>query len=339
MNGAWIINAGIAVPVDGATACKQIGTADLVWVHAQAGVGAGPNAIADYAEIPDYARSALLAQETRPRFEPIGGTNGDSAGQGGAIINLRGKGVRTDTKGDPLVSLRMWAAKGLVVSVAFHPLAGLETIQDQIAANQIHDPGDLISALADAITDVLDPEIAELGDVLDKIEQDLDSPASALRLRRKVAPVRSMAIQYRRFVVPQRIAIERLATAEYDWLDADDRVKLRTASDRCARMAEELESVRERAAIVHDELTDLRSERLDARGLQISIIATIFLPLTFLTGLMGMNVGGIPFGQPMEAYPMGFWYITGFCVLVAIITAAWFYWRHWPIQDQDRDRD
>jgi zinc transporter len=129
--------------------------------------------------------------------------------------------------------------------------------------------------------------------------------------------------------VPQRIAIERMATADFDWIDAQDRVKLRTAADRCARMAEELESVRERAAIVHDELTDLRSERLDSRGLQISIIATIFLPLTFLTGLLGMNVAGIP----LAAHPHAFWGVSAFCLAVAVLTGGYFYWRHWPDKD------
>ena len=320
MNGAWIINAGVASTIAPDHACAQIGTADLVWIHAQASVGAGPAAISGYAQIPEYARVALLAQETRPRFDAI---------NGGAIINLRGKGLRTDDQGDPLVSLRLWVADGLVVSVAFHHLQGIEPVHALVQSGHVHDPGDLVSALADAITDTMDPEIAALGDELDRIEEGLDSATNPLRLRRRVAPVRSMAIQYRRFVVPQRIAIERMATAEFDWLDAADRLKLRTAADRCARMGEELESVRERAAIVHDELTDLRSERLDSRGLQISIIATIFLPLTFLTGLLGMNVQGIPFAD----HPHAFWGVSIFCLLVSIFTGAYFYWRHWPNRD------
>ncbi len=320
MNGAWIISQGAVTPIDAALACAQIGVADLVWIHAQAGVGAGPAAISGYAQIPEHARIALLAQETRPRLDAV---------HDGAIINLRGKGDRQDDQGDPLVSLRIWVAKGLVVTVAFHPLQGMEPVKALVQSGAVQDPGDLVSALADAITDTLDPEIAELGDALDRIEEGLDSAQNPLRLRRRVAPVRSMAIQYRRFITPQRIAIERMATADFDWLDGDDRIKLRTAADRCARMAEELESVRERAAIVHDELTDLRSERLDSRGLQISIIATIFLPLTFLTGLLGMNVQGIPYADD----PNAFWGVTLFCVIVALATGAYFWWRHWPEKD------
>ena len=62
-------------------------------------------------------------------------------------------------------------------------------------------------------------------------------------------------------------------------------------------MAEELEAVRERSALLHEQLTDLRAEEIDQRSLLISVVAFIFLPLTFITGLLGMNVEGIPYAH------------------------------------------
>src|SRR3546814_10358691 len=79
-------------------------------------------------------------------------------------------------------------------------------------------------------------------------------------------------------------------------------------------MAEELEAVRERAALAHEELTDLRGEQLDRRSLIVSIVALIFLPVTFITGLLGMNVQGIPFAHQ----PWAFWGVFAFCVLIAL---------------------
>ena len=98
-----------------------------------------------------------------------------------------------------------------------------------------------------------------------------------------------------------------------------------TLADRFARMAEELESIRERAAIVHDELTDLRAEELDKRGLVIAIVAFVFLPLTFLTGLLGMNVEGIPYAKE----PWAFWGVVGVCLLVGMGVIGYFVWRRW----------
>ena len=90
-------------------------------------------------------------------------------------------------------------------------------------------------------------------------------------------------------------------------------------------MTEELEAVRERAALLHEQITDLRAEQLDQRALLISIVALIFLPLTFITGLLGMNVAGIPYAKE----PWAFWGVVGFCVALGLVVVAWFARLHW----------
>jgi zinc transporter len=116
-----------------------------------------------------------------------------------------------------------------------------------------------------------------------------------------------------------------LTQLDFDWLADDDRLHIREAADRFARMAEELEAVRERAALLHEQLTDLRAEEIDQRGLLISIVAFIFLPLTFITGLLGMNVKGIPYADE----PWAFWGVVGVCILIGVVVLAWFARRHW----------
>jgi zinc transporter len=137
--------------------------------------------------------------------------------------------------------------------------------------------------------------------------------------------VRSQAISYRRFVTPQRQALERLATLTCGWLEEDDHIHLREAADRFARMAEELEAIRERSALLHEQLTDLRAEQLETRTLILSIVALIFLPLTFITGLLGMNVEGIPYAHS----PWSFWGVVIFCVVVAVGVSGYFIWARW----------
>ena len=169
----------------------------------------------------------------------------------------------------------------------------------------------------------LDPDVAELGDELDEVETMLET-RGVFAMRRKVSALRSQAIGFRRFVTPQRQALEKLAGSQCGWLDDHDRLHLREASDRFARMAEELESVRERAAIVHEELTDLHAEKMDARSLLISIYALVFLPLTFITGLFGMNVP-IPYHDD----PRAFWVVLAVCVLITLGGLFWFFQRRW----------
>jgi zinc transporter len=64
---------------------------------------------------------------------------------------------------------------------------------------------------------------------------------------------------------------------------------------------------------------------IESRSLLISIVALIFLPLTFITGLFGMNVADIPIAQTEHA----FWYITAFCVFMSLAVAAYFAGKSW----------
>jgi zinc transporter len=271
--------------------------------------------VRDQQDIPHIAREALLAQETRPRATLIGD---------GAMVNLRGLGDKPEDDPDPLVSTRFWADRGRVISLCFRTPVAMVIVIERFLAGRITDPGDLISHFAEVTSDLLDPDVAELGDGMDDCEVAVDT-ASILATRRRVTEIRSQAISYRRFVAPQRQALERMAAAEIDWLDEEDRMHLREAADRAARMAEELEAVRERAALIHEELTDRRAEIIDTRALLISIVALIFLPLTFVTGLLGMNVEGIPYAKE----PWAFWGVTGFCLAIALAVLGWFVRARW----------
>lgn len=297
---------------------SHFGNAELLWLHLdgrEADVLTWLNA---QSAIPDVARSALLAVETRPRSDVIGT---------GALINMRGLGKTPEDDPDALVSVRFWAEKGRVISVCFRSPLALDAVVDQFLGGTIKDPGDLLTAFAGAVTAELDPEIASLGDALDAVEASL-ADKGIFANRRKVSALRSKAILYRRFVVPQRQALETLAGSAIEWFDDHDRLHLREASDRFSRMAEELESVRERAAIVHDELTDLHAEQIDGRSLLLSIYALVFLPLTFITGLFGMNVP-----IPAQSDPLAFWVIFGVCVVISLGGVIWFLSKRWVKSD------
>lgn len=191
-------------------------------------------------------------------------------------------------------------------------------------AGAIHDAGDLVSEFARAISKQLDPEVAALGDTLDDCESDLQ-PDNVYGFRQTITRIRSDAIAFRRFVAPDRDALQTLAALDFDWLAEDDRLHIREAADRFARMAEELEAVRERSALLHEQLTDMRAEQLDQRSLLISIVALVFLPLTFITGLLGMNVRGIPYAEE----PWAFWGVIAFCVALAAPIIVYFARKHW----------
>jgi zinc transporter len=204
-------------------------------------------------------------------------------------------------------------------------MSATKHVMAEMEAGKITDPGDLVAAYARQISTELDPQVAGLGDCLDDIETCLEEAKSLFRHRTTITKARSDAISFRRFVAPDRDALLTLAGMDFEWLSEDDRIHIREAADKFSRMAEELEAVRERAGLLHEQITDLRAEQLDQRGLELSVVAFIFLPLTFITGLLGMNVEGIPYAKE----PWAFWGVIAFCVLVGIAVGIYFTWRRW----------
>ncbi|MBJ6122686.1 zinc transporter ZntB [Sphingomonas mollis] len=288
---------------------------DLVWIHLAQIDQETQDWLRGPAGLDDYIVDALTATETRPRCEAFGD---------GAFLNLRGRSKEEPDSSDLLASVRIWAVKGRVFSVTRKPLIAVGAVKQEVTAGRIRDPGDLITAFATAITTDLDPDVAELGDQLDDCEEQLDANR-VFELRRNVSRVRVAAIAYRRFLSPQRSALEKLAALPGDWLGDDDRLHIAAAADRAARMAEELESIRERSALMHETLSDLRAEQIDGRTLIISIVAMVFLPLTFITGLYGMNVAHLPYAQE----PWAFDAIMGVCTTIAVGVVLYFVRRHW----------
>jgi zinc transporter len=289
--------------------------AGLVWIHLTTNDERAKVWLGGEAGLSPYVIEALTATETRPRCDAVGA---------GVVINLRGLSSEELATSDLLASIRIYALGGCVFSVTRKALNALHPVRELIEAGKLLDPGDLIAALSQAITEELDPVVADLGDSLDDCEEQITS-GHAFELRRMVNRARSQAIGLRRFLNPQRAALEKLAAMPNDWLGDDDRLHLSAAADRAARMAEELESIRERAALVHETLTDLRAEQIDQRSLIIAVAAMVFLPLTFITGLLGMNVAGIPYAHE----PWAFWGVFWLCVVMAVAIAFYFIRRHW----------
>jgi len=159
---------------------------------------------------------------------------------------------------------------------------------------------------------------------VDALEDKVLTAESHL-LRTEIAEIRREAIGLRRYLAPQREAMTRLYSERIDWLDELSRVQLREIADRNTRYIEDLDSARERAAVTQEELMGRLSEQMNNRMYVLSIVAALFLPLGFLTGLLGINVGGIPGTDYQPAFLI-------FVVLLILVLALQLWilkWKKW----------
>lgn len=185
-------------------------------------------------------------------------------------------------------------------------------------------PADLVARLGLRAADRLEPLIERLGDNLDGVEELLLSEKFG-DVRTKLSRLRRTLISFRRLVWPQRDVLNTLEIEDLSFFNARDRARLREASARSARLGDELQALSERAVLVHEQILDSRAEQLNRSLLFLAAVTAIFMPLNLLTGLLGMNVAGIPAAD----HPWAFFGVIGGVTLLAAITMLWLRYKKW----------
>ncbi len=276
----------------------------FVWVNVNA-TGAGGRGWLEAAGLDPISLAALSADETRPRCT----VHGDIA-----LMNLRGVNLNPGAEPEDMVAVRLYVSRGLVITVQRRALSALDDLVEAVGSGQgPGSPGELVARLALRLADRAEPVVAALNERIDALEDHVAELAgSPAGLRGELADVRRVSILLRRYLFPQRDALSTFEIEDLGWLAQHDRSRLREAAERVTRLAEELDAIRDRAQVVHDQIMDMRAERMNRQMLVLSVVAAVFLPLGLITGLLGINVGGIP----GAASPHAFWAVCGLLALV-----------------------
>jgi zinc transporter len=218
-----------------------------------------------------------------------------------------------------------WVEKGRVIAVTDMTVEDLLGVTPGRNGNSAPTtPVHVVMRVALRAADRLEPMLDRLSDKADDLEEEvLRAPTDRTRVGLNM--VRRSAIMLRRTVLPQRDALTTLETAAYAWFTQRDRSRLREAVGWMNRLAAEIGNFTERAALVHDQIIDRRAEQLNRSLLILAAVTTIFMPLTLITGLIGMNVAGIPFADS----PWAFVAIIVVLVVIGIAEFIWFRSRKW----------
>ena len=264
-----------------------------LWVHMKRGVEPAAAWLRDASGLRPLIQEALAAEETRPRCLAI-----DS----GILLNLRGVNLNPGSEPEDMVSIRLWLEKDRIVSSRTRRLTAIEDIRQALEAGRgPEDTGAFVVMLAERLTARMDPVIDALQDQLDELEETV-VVALGRELRTALAELRRETIMLRRYIAPQREALRQFAAEAPDWLTPRRRDRLREISDRVTRYMEDLDVIRERASVINDEVANRLAERTDQKMYLLSLVTLVFLPLTVISGMLGMNVGGVPGGEAPWAF-------------------------------------
>jgi zinc transporter len=285
--------------------------AAFVWTHLhvqQEGAGVW---LANEAKLDLTVVEAMMADDTRPRA---------LIRADGVMLIFRAMNLHEGESPEEMISLRMWIDEHRVITTRLRDIKAVEEIQAAISQGQPPtSPAELLKAITSRMFARMEPFLEDLEDSIAAVEEQIAS-GSELDLGDRMPPMRRQVAIFRRYITPQKTVLQRLHEHPMSCLCSEDQQHFGEELDRVTRYVEELDELSARTQILTEEVRNIQAERLNRLAYIFSVVATIFLPLGFLTGLLGVNLGGIPASDN----PYAFWIFTVLCAALVGVQVVFF---------------
>lgn len=283
---------------------------ESLWLHWDRGVPEAQSWLRETSGLNEFTCDLLLEEATRPRLVDLGAER--------MLVFLRGVNLNPGAMPEDMVSLRVFAEAGRVISMRLRPLKAVADLREDLAAGKgPKNASEVVLYLAHYLTDRVDTLIGNLADQLDDMEEAIEEDETNIPDQAVLRALRRRSAGLRRYLAPQSDIYSQLTRTKLSWTVPDDVDYWNELYNRLTRNLEELELVRERISLIQEAEHRRITERMNKTMYILGIITGFFLPMSFVTGLLGVNVGGIPGASA----PYGF-----AVACVAMLLIAGFQW-------------
>jgi magnesium transporter len=173
------------------------------------------------------------------------------------------------------------------------------------------------------------PVVEKIDEAVETLEDEIFDRPTPRNLAELIQLKRSL-LHLRRIIAPQREVLNKLARDDYPVIDAKDRVFFRDVYDHLVRLHDINESMRDLVAGALDTYLSVINNRMNDIMKTLTVITTLFMPLTFLTGFFGMNFFA-PVAQPLQTWTalLPFWITLGVMISAPVGMIFWLRRRGW----------
>ncbi len=204
-------------------------------------------------------------------------------------------------------------------------IATLKEICSQHAHILEEGPVALLHRIVDSMIDNYAPEMEAIEEQMDELEEEAILGAADNLVRPILAIKRDLAA-LRRVVIPQRDVVGRLARREFPQISNEMAYRFRDVYDHLVRYADEATMFQDRVTGILEGYLSAISNRLNQVMKVLTVVSTIVLPMTVLTGLWGINV-------PLPRFPgadgVQFWWLVGIMAGITVAMLAIFHRKRW----------
>ncbi|NLS13977.1 zinc transporter ZntB [Vibrio sp. SM6] len=230
-------------------------------------------------EVPQSVIDSLLAKNTRPMFEQYDEHN--------CLLILRGMNLNHNAHPEDMPSLRLLYYHGALISAHKFPS---ETLNEFCAQLKTGNGPQTLEALMLGIIDDLNKNIDSY---ITELEDRFTHLNKLYALNKYLMPTHQALIKIKRFTKPQQYALEDFRHADLE-LSNNQHLSLRHSVSTITRLNDTIDFLLTEIEIIKGEIREYHAEKMNRNTYLLSVIAAVFLPTSFLTGLFGVNLGGIP---------------------------------------------
>jgi zinc transporter len=278
----------------------------LTWVHLDYSREEAEAWLKKTTLVDEVIKDNLLDDNARPRSMTY---------KDGLFISLRGVNLNPGSDPEDMVAVRLWTDGRWIITSNRRRLLSLEDLRQSLLGRRGAVSAQMFVCLLIERLAVHTENVIEALDVAcEQLEDHTDDPEDTMR-RQQLGDLRHQAIRLKRYLSPQRDALIHLLNDAPSWITKTDKVHIRENLNQFSRFLEELESIRDRAVVIQEEMLGRLSEQLNKRMYALTLVATLFMPLGFLTGLLGINVGGIPGAESRYGFAL-------ICALMVLLCGA-----------------
>ena len=227
--------------------------------------------------------------------------------------------------------ISMFVGNDFVVTWREHPGTCFDIVRKRLQVSggvtRSTGVGYLFYTVLDAVIDAFFPVLEKLGDVIDELEDRVDGTVDASMLG-PMRDIRNDVRQLRRVIWPLRDAVDNLMRDPNDRLDAETQIHFRDCHDHTVQILDTLENYRDACGDLRDYFATAISNRMNEIMKVLTIISTIFMPLSFIAGVYGMNFDRSvsAWSMPELGWEWGYPFSLALMGMVAI-GQMYFFWR------------
>jgi len=279
-----------------------------VWLHFNLADRRARDWLGEQSQLPEVALEALLEEQSHVHVQIL--PHGFVATLRDLDHEVNGSEVRFGT-------FTVYVDAQRMVSVRRHPLETFDRLRRELYMGlELPTPVALFEHLVECLADTFESTVARLASTVEDAEDSIlagHQKEQGTELRR----VRWLLARLRREARANRTALGRIPSHLPAACGGERQQSMAAAVDRFAGVAQDLELVEDRARLMQEEIAGRLSEATNKNLYLLSIVTVALLPITLITGIFGMNVGGLPW---MDS-PRGFTHtmvIIGVAVAIAL---------------------